>query len=64
MTMGYILFSILHFFQFVLALTVAGLYGVDLTRAKNEGKYTDSKWVCNLPSESFCVLLAVLVPQN
>lgn len=31
--------------QFVLAITVAGLYGVDLSRARAEGKYIDSKWV-------------------
>jgi hypothetical protein len=32
---------VLRFFQFVLALTVAGLYGVDLQRAN----YADGKWV-------------------
>jgi hypothetical protein len=31
--------------QFVLALTVAGLYGQDLHRAHKAGAYTDSKWV-------------------
>jgi hypothetical protein len=42
----YILFSVLRFFQFVLAITVCGLYGVDLHAASAQGKYQDSKWVC------------------
>ncbi|RYP70470.1 hypothetical protein DL769_004959 [Monosporascus sp. CRB-8-3] len=45
MTISYILFSILHIFQFVLAVTVVGLYAVDLNRANEQGKYTDGKWV-------------------
>lgn len=35
----------LRFFQFVLALTVAGLYGVDLHHADKVNGYTDGKWV-------------------
>jgi hypothetical protein len=35
----------LHFFQFVLGLTVAGLYGVDLHHAREKGVYADPKWV-------------------
>lgn len=42
---SYILFSALHFFQFVLALVVCGLYGVDLDRARKAGVYSDGKWV-------------------
>lgn len=45
MTISYILFSILHLFQFVLAVTVIGLYAVDLNHANEEGTYTDGKWV-------------------
>lgn len=45
MTAGYLLFSILHFFQFVLAVTVCGLYGIDLQRARSHGAYADGKWV-------------------
>ncbi|KAI2619703.1 hypothetical protein GGR54DRAFT_603270 [Hypoxylon sp. NC1633] len=45
MTLSYLLFSILHFCQFVLAITVCGLYGVDLSRARSQGKYIDGKWV-------------------
>ncbi|KAI0600697.1 hypothetical protein F4775DRAFT_545062 [Biscogniauxia sp. FL1348] len=45
MAVSYLLFAVLHFFQFVLALTVCGLYGVDLQRAHSQGKYADGKWV-------------------
>ncbi len=45
MAASYLAFSILHFFQFVLAVTVCGLYGIDLHRAASQGKYQDSKWV-------------------
>ena len=44
-TFSYIAFSILHFGQFVLAVTVIGLYATDLHRANQQGKYMDSKWV-------------------
>jgi len=36
---------ILRLFQFVMGLTVIGLYAVDLNNARKAGKYTDSKWV-------------------
>ncbi|KAK3348923.1 hypothetical protein B0T25DRAFT_445373 [Lasiosphaeria hispida] len=42
---GYLLFSTLHFGQFVLAITVCGLYGVELNRASKAGKPADGKWV-------------------
>ncbi|KAI0012012.1 hypothetical protein F4779DRAFT_119451 [Xylariaceae sp. FL0662B] len=45
MAVSYVLFSILHFLQFVLAVAVCGLYGVDLQRARSQGKYIDGKWV-------------------
>lgn len=35
----------LRFLQFVLAITVAGLYGIDLDRARKAGVYTDGRWV-------------------
>lgn len=46
MALSYVLFSILHFSQFVLAITVIGLYGTDVDRARKQGKYMDGKWVC------------------
>jgi hypothetical protein len=45
MALSYLLFSVLHFFQFVMGLVVIGLYGVDLDNARKAGKYTDGKWV-------------------
>jgi len=44
---------VLRFFQFVLAITVIGLYAVDLHHADKVGAYTDSKWV-------FAVIVGVL----
>lgn len=44
-SISYLAFSAIHIVQFALALTVCGLYGVDLSRANKEGVYTDSKWV-------------------
>ena len=42
---GAIVRLVLRFFQFILALTVAGLYGVDLHHAHQKNGYADSKWV-------------------
>ena len=42
---GALIRLILRFFQFVLAITVAALYGIDLHRAREAGAYTDGKWV-------------------
>jgi hypothetical protein len=36
---------ILRFLQFILAITVCGLYAVDLHTAHEKGGYTDGKWV-------------------
>ncbi|KAK7946484.1 Uracil phosphoribosyltransferase [Apiospora aurea] len=60
MTLAYIAFSILHFFQFVLALVVCGLYGVDLDRARKAGKYTDGKWVFAEVVGALSALTAIL----
>jgi len=45
MTLSYIAHSIFRFIQLVLALTVCGLYGVDLNAANKQHKYSDGKWV-------------------
>ncbi|KAF2764323.1 hypothetical protein EJ03DRAFT_33120 [Teratosphaeria nubilosa] len=42
---GALLRIVLRFLQFVFALTVAGLYGVDLHHATQRHAYTDGKWV-------------------
>lgn len=44
---SYLYFSTLHFLAFVFAVTVCGLYGVELDRARKADKYADSKWVCH-----------------
>jgi len=44
-TVGWILRLTARILQFVLALTVAGLYGVDLQNAQKAHVYADSKWV-------------------
>lgn len=36
---------LLRFFQFVLGITVIGLYAGDVARARQAGAYVDSKWV-------------------
>lgn len=51
MTLSYIAHSIFRFIQLILALTVCGLYGVDLSAAHKQHKYSDGKWV-RLPSFS------------
>ena len=53
MAFSYLAFSVLHFFQFVLAVTVCGLYGVDLHRAREQGGPIDGAWVRNLPAIGF-----------
>jgi len=42
---GYLLFLTVHIIQFVLAIVVCGLYGIDLDRARKAHKYADGKWV-------------------
>lgn len=62
MTLGFIAHSVFRFIQLVLALTVCGLYGVDLHRANQEHKYSDGKWVCLFPSPSHPSFPAFLRP--
>lgn len=38
--------SLARTLQFTLAVTVCALYGVDLSNARQQGKYMDGKWVC------------------
>lgn len=42
---GFIIHTVIRFFQFVLGLTVIGLYGVDLNNARIAHVYADGKWV-------------------
>lgn len=41
----FIINTVLRFFQFVLALTVIGLYGIDLDNGRRERIPADGKWV-------------------
>jgi len=60
MTLGYIAHSVFRIIQLVLALTVCGLYGVDLHKANKEHKYSDGKWVFAEVTASFSAVTAVL----
>ncbi|GAW15429.1 hypothetical protein ANO14919_048380 [Xylariales sp. No.14919] len=64
MTTSYALFAILHLAQFVLAVTVIGLYGTDLDRAHRRGAYTDGKWVYAIVVASLSAVTAIfyLIP--
>lgn len=55
----------LRFFQFVLGITVIGLYAVDLDNARKAGKYTDSKWVWAVVCGTLGALMALIamIPQ-
>ncbi|KAH6855329.1 hypothetical protein B0I37DRAFT_53944 [Chaetomium sp. MPI-CAGE-AT-0009] len=44
-SLSYLLFSILHFGQFVLAVTVCALYGIDLDRSRKANVNPDGKWI-------------------
>jgi hypothetical protein len=45
LTITTILRLLLRLFQFVMGLTVIGLYAVDLDNARKQHKYLDSKWI-------------------
>ncbi|TAQ83052.1 hypothetical protein B7494_g8624 [Chlorociboria aeruginascens] len=60
MALSYILHCVYRFIQFVLALTVIGLYGVDLNNAHKHGKYTDGKWVYAVVTASLSAFTALI----
>jgi len=45
LALDWLLFSLLRFVQFVLAITVCGLYGVDLSNARKAHVGADGRWV-------------------
>lgn len=55
--MTYLAFGVVRFFQFVLALTVCGLYGVDITSARKAHHSTDGRWVSPLTLTSSAIQL-------
>jgi len=60
MAASYLVFSVLHFFQFVLAIAVCGLYGTDLHSAASQGKSSDPKWVYAVVVGALSALTSVL----
>lgn len=50
----------IRFFQFVLGITVIGLYAVDLDNARKAGKYTDSKWVWAVVCGTLGAIVAIV----
>lgn len=50
----------LRFFQFVLGITVIGLYAIDLNNARKAGSYTDSKWVWAVVCGTLGAIMALL----
>jgi hypothetical protein len=51
---------VLRFFQFVLGITVIGLYAIDLDRARKAGVYIDSKWVWSVVCGTLGALVSLL----
>ncbi|RFU29350.1 hypothetical protein B7463_g6982, partial [Scytalidium lignicola] len=59
-TLSYIFSSIFRFCQLALALSVCGLYGVDLSAARKQGKYSDGKWIYAEVVGAFAAVTALL----
>jgi hypothetical protein len=57
---GLILHHFIRFFQFILALTVIGLYGQDLNAARKAHVYADSNWVYAVVVGSFSAVMSLL----
>lgn len=57
--MGAVLVFI-RFFQFVLGITVIGLYAVDLDNARKAGAYVDSKWVWAVVCGTLGAIVAIV----
>lgn len=51
---------VLRFFQFVLGITIIGLYAQDLDRARKQGKYVDSKWVWSVVCGSLGSIVSLI----
>lgn len=53
--------SILRFFQFVMGLTVVGLYGVDIHHAHEKNVSADAKWVYAEVTAGMAVVTATII---
>ncbi|KAI1813139.1 hypothetical protein GGS20DRAFT_577804 [Poronia punctata] len=61
MEWSHVLFSILYFFKFVLAITVIALYGIDVDRTRKAADgHVDGKWVYALVVATLSAVTAVL----
>jgi hypothetical protein len=59
--LSYLLFVLLHVSQFILAVTVCALYGIDLDRARKAGVHADGRWVYAEVVGGLSALTAVLL---
>ncbi|KAL2062131.1 hypothetical protein VTL71DRAFT_6397 [Oculimacula yallundae] len=57
---SHIAHSVYRFIQIIFAITVCGLYGVDLNRANKLGKYSDGKWIYAEVTASLSAVTALL----
>ncbi|GAP89932.1 hypothetical protein SAMD00023353_4400380 [Rosellinia necatrix] len=57
---SYVLFAVLHSFQFILAIAVIGLYGTDIDRARKGGVHADGKWIYAIVVASLSAVTAIL----
>ncbi|OBT69451.1 hypothetical protein VE03_01180 [Pseudogymnoascus sp. 23342-1-I1] len=58
--MTYLAFGVVRFLQFILALTVCGLYGVDVTSARNAHESTDGRWAYAIVVGTFSAITALI----
>lgn len=59
--LSYLLFVALHVSQFILAITVCALYGIDLDRARKAHVHADGRWVYAQVVGGLSALTAVLL---
>ncbi|OBT88241.1 hypothetical protein VE02_02793 [Pseudogymnoascus sp. 03VT05] len=58
--MTYLAFGVVRFFQFILALTVCGLYGVDITNARKAHHPADGRWAYAIVVGTFSAITALI----
>jgi len=61
MGISYLSFMVLHFLLLVLALVVAGLYGIELQRADEADKHGDNRWIYAEVVAGLSALTAILL---
>ncbi|KFY00379.1 hypothetical protein V490_01382 [Pseudogymnoascus sp. VKM F-3557] len=58
--MTYLAFGVVRFIQFILALTVCGLYGVDVTSMRKAHVHTDGRWAYAIVVGTFSAITALI----